>query len=74
MNNPAHILFHITVASKPTELVETIRGQMTYLSWILDVEIPRFRRKCDWPVALYTNEKTGEVSLVHLRVLPTSRR
>lgn len=71
MNNPASILFHITVASKPTELVETIRGQMTYLSWILDVEIPRIRRKGNWPVALYTNDKTGEISLVHLRVTPT---
>jgi hypothetical protein len=44
---------------------------MTYLSWILDVEIPRIRRKGNWPVALYTNDKTGEISLVHLRVTPT---
>jgi hypothetical protein len=72
MNNPSKILFHITVASKPTELIETIRGQMTYLSWIRDVEIPRFRRKCNWPVDLYTNNKTGEISLVHLRVTPTT--
>jgi len=68
MINPANILYHITVASKSTELVETTAGQMTYASWILDVEIPRIRRKCDWPVALYTNSSTGEISIVHLRV------
>lgn len=68
----ADILYHITVAAKPTDLVETAHGQMPYSQWLAEVEIPRIRRKCDWPIAIYTNPKTGEISLAHLRVRPAS--
>lgn len=65
--NSSEILYHITVASKPDELVETLRGQVTYLQWC-EEECARIRRKSDWPVAIYTNPNTGEISVVHLHV------
>ena len=61
------ILYHITVASKGEELVETSRGQMTYREW-LEQERTRIRQKSGWPVEIYTNVSTGEISLVHLRL------
>jgi hypothetical protein len=64
---PSDILYHVTVAAKPTDLVETTRGQVTYLQWI-EEEQARIIRKSGWPVVIYANPKTGEVSLVHLRV------
>ena len=68
--NTESILYFITVASKPEELVETIYGQMTYRDW-LDSERSRIRRKSGWPVEIYTNSATGEISLAHLRVTKT---
>lgn len=65
--NSTEILYHITVASKPEELVETPRGQVTYRQWCED-ECARIRRKSDWPVDIYTNPNTGEISVVHLRI------
>jgi len=65
--NSSEILYHITVASKPDELVETLRGQVTYLQWC-EEEVVRIRRKGNWPVAIYTNPSTGEISVVHLKV------
>ena len=64
---PADILYAITVAGKPDDLVETTRGQVPYRQW-LEEEKARIERKSDWPVGIYENEKTHEVSLVHLRV------
>jgi len=69
---PSDILYHITVASKPTELVETTRGQIPYSDWV-EAERLRIIRKGNWSCAeqavqIYTNEATGEMSLVHLRV------
>lgn len=61
------ILYHITVACKPAELVETTRGQVPYDQWLRE-EKARIENKSQWPVAIYTNLKTGEISLVHLRV------
>lgn len=61
------ILYHITVASKGEELVETSRGQMTYREW-LEQERTRIRQKSGWPVEIFTNASTGEISLVHLRL------
>ncbi|MFZ9725642.1 MAG: hypothetical protein ACO3EH_00415 [Ilumatobacteraceae bacterium] len=65
--NAADILYHITVASKPEELVETPAGQMSYRQW-LETERARIRRKGGWPVEVWTNPSTGEISLVHLRL------
>jgi hypothetical protein len=65
--NTADILYHITVASKPEELVETVRGQVSYRQWC-EEERQRIRAKSGWPVEIYTNPATGEISLVHLRV------
>lgn len=65
--NTSDILYHITVASKPEELVETIRGQVSYRQWC-EEERNRIRRKSGWPVEIYTNPVTNEISLVHLRV------
>lgn len=64
--NSSDILYHITVACKPEELVETTRGQVAYSQW-LEEEKVRFDRS-GWPTAIYTNPKTGEISLVHLKV------
>jgi hypothetical protein len=64
---PADILYHITVAGKPADLVETVRGQVAYAQW-LEEERQRIVRKSAWPVAVYTNTRTGEISLVHLKV------
>ena len=66
--NTENILYHITVASKPEELVETVRGQVTYRQWC-EEERQRIRNKAGWPVEIYTNPATGEISLVHLRVM-----
>lgn len=63
----ADILYHITVAGKPGDLVETTRGQVSYLQW-LESERVRIVTKSAWPVAIYTNPRTHEVSLVHLHV------
>lgn len=65
--NTDEILYHITTAGKAEELVETSRGQVTYRQW-LEEERERIRHKSHWPVAIFTNPSTGEVSLVHLRV------
>lgn len=65
--NASEILYHITVASKPGELIETVRGQIPYSQW-LEEEKARIRNKSQWPVDIYTNPVTGEISLVHLRV------
>jgi hypothetical protein len=65
--NTSDILYHITVASKPEELVETVRGQVSYRQWC-EEERQRIRAKSGWPVEIYTNPSTGEISLVHLRV------
>ena len=65
--NSSDILYHIPVASKPDELVETTRGQVTYLQWC-EEEVARIRRKSDWPVDIFTNATTGEISVVHLHV------
>ena len=65
--NTTEILYYITVAGKAEELVETIDGQKTYLEW-LKSEKARIRGKSRWPVEIYTNPATGEVSLVHLRL------
>lgn len=65
--NAGDILYHITVAGKPGELVETVDGQVPYLQWLQD-EKTRIRKKGGWPVEVWTNPATGEVSLVHLRV------
>ncbi len=69
---PSDILYHITVASKPEELVTTTRGQVTYADWC-ESERLRIIRKGNWSgassaVVVYKNEVTGEISLVHLRV------
>jgi hypothetical protein len=63
----ADILYHITVAGKPSDLVETSRGQVAYDQWLAE-EKARIVRKSGWPVEIYTNPKTGEISLVHLKV------
>lgn len=65
--NTGDILYHVTIAGKAEELVETIHGQVTYRDWLLS-EQERIRRKSGWPVAIWTNPTTGEISLVHLRV------
>ncbi len=65
--NSADILFHVTVARKPTEIVETRDGKVTYQQWC-ESEKARIERKSGWPLAIYTNPKTGEISLAHLRV------
>jgi hypothetical protein len=65
--NPADIVYAITVACKPTELVETRHGQVTYADWC-ESEKRRIEQKSGWPVAIYKNEKTGEISLVQLKV------
>jgi hypothetical protein len=64
----ADILYFITIAAKPTDIVASSQGQMSYAQWLEQVEMPRIRRKCDWPIAVYTNPKTGEISLAHLRL------
>lgn len=69
---PSDILYHITVAGKPTDLVETTKGQVTYADWC-ESERKRIVAKGNWTSALtavqvYTNEATGEISLVHLRI------
>jgi hypothetical protein len=66
MNTEA-ILYHITVASKPDELIETTRGQIPYRQW-LEEERDRIIKKSGWPVDIYENTNTGEISLVHLRI------
>ena len=67
--NTNQILYFITVASKPEELVETVRGQVTYRQWLED-EATRIKRKSGWPVEIILNEKTGEIALAHLRLPP----
>jgi hypothetical protein len=67
--NTSQILYFITVASKPEELVETVRGQVTYQQWLED-EAARIRHKSGWPVDIILNEKTGEIALAHLRLPP----
>lgn len=67
--NTNQILYFITVASKPEELVETVRGQVTYRQWLED-EAARIKRKSGWPVEIILNEKTGEIALAHLRLPP----
>lgn len=62
------ILYHLTVSTHPDDFIVTIYGQMTYRQWLEDVELPRIKRKCHWPVVIYTNPETGGISLVHLRV------
>ena len=64
--NTAEILYHITVACKPDELVETTRGQVTYRQWC-EEEKSRIQ-KSGWPVDIHENPSTGEISLVHLRI------
>ena len=64
---PSDILYYLTVAAKPTDLVTTTRGVVSYAQW-LEEEHARIVRKSGWPVVIYTNPKTGEISLVHLRV------
>jgi hypothetical protein len=62
-----NILHAITVAGKPGDLVETTSGTLTYVDW-LHREKARIARKApDWPLAIFTNSKTHEVSLVLLR-------
>lgn len=63
---PEDVLYHITVFSKPTDMVTTTRGQMSYKQWLEEVELPRFVKR-GWPVDLVAN-KIGEICLVHLRV------
>jgi hypothetical protein len=65
--NTGDILYHVTIAGKAEELVETIHGQVTYRDWLIS-ERERIRRKSRWPVDIWTNPTTGEISLVHLRV------
>ncbi len=65
--DPRQILHAITVASKPDELIVTIHGTVTYREWL---ELERFRinaKQPDWPLEIYHNPSTREVSLVHLR-------
>jgi hypothetical protein len=69
---PSQILYHITIAGKPMDLVQTARGVLTYASWC-ESERRRIVNKGNWPdaekaVVLYTNPRTGEIDLVHLRV------
>lgn len=62
-----NILHAITVAGKPDDPVETTAGVVTYLRW-LELEKARIARKSpDWPLRIFTNPKTHEVSLVLLR-------
>lgn len=65
--NSVDILFHISVAGKPGDLVETREGKMTYQQWC-EAEVARIKRKSGWPVIVYTNPNTGEISVAHLRV------
>jgi hypothetical protein len=65
--NTGDILYHVTIAGKAEELVETIHGQVNYRDWLIS-ERDRIRRKSGWPVDIWTNPSTGEISLVHLRL------
>lgn len=65
--HPAKILYHITVAQLPTERIRTTRGLIPYLQW-LEEEKARIEKKSGWPVVIYRNPRSGEVSLVHLKV------
>ena len=70
--SPSDILYHITVAGKPTDLVETRRGQVTYAEWC-ESERRRIVEKGNWSeaeraVKIFHNAATGEISLVHLRL------
>jgi hypothetical protein len=64
--NPSDILYAITVACKPQTLVETRAGYVTYADWCAS-EKRRIEAKSDWPVAIFTNPKTKEISLVLLK-------
>jgi hypothetical protein len=64
---PENILYHVTQACKPDDLVETTRGQVTYRQWC-EEEVARIRNKSGWPVQVYTNPNTGEISVVHLKI------
>lgn len=65
--DPRQILHAITVASKPDEVIVTTAGSIPYLAW-LELELTRITRKQpDWPLEIYHNPNTREVSLVHLR-------
>ena len=63
------ILYHITIASSPFELIETRDGQIPYRQWC-ENERTRIMKKGNWPVEIYTNEITKEISLLHLRREP----
>lgn len=64
------ILYHITIATNPTDLIKTRHGQMTYEQWIIS-EKARIEKKSGWPVAIHRNPDNNEVSLVHLRIPAT---
>lgn len=64
---PEDILYHITIATLPGELIQTRRGQMTYEQWVRE-EKARIEKKSGWPVAIYRHPGGEEISLVHLKV------
>lgn len=65
--HPDEILYHITIATHPLDLIKTRRGLMTYAEWIAS-EKARIEKKSGWPLAIYQHPGTAEVSLVHLRI------
>lgn len=65
--HPDEILYHITIATKPTDVLQTSRGRMTYEEWVLS-EKSRIEKKSGWPLAIYRFPGSDEISLVHLRV------
>lgn len=66
MDTP-EILYHLTVAALPNDLVTTTRGQIPYAQWV-EEERERIVKKSGWPLIIHTNPKTGEISLAHLRI------
>lgn len=64
--NTSEILYHVTVAGKAEDPVQTRDALLTYREWLVR-ERQRIRAKSGWPVEIYTSPTTGEISLVHLR-------
>jgi hypothetical protein len=60
------IILVMTVYGKPSDLVETVNGPVTYRKW-LENEADRVFRKSRWPTRIITNEATGEIALAQVK-------
>lgn len=68
--NAGEILHHVTVCGKAEDVVQTVGGNLSYLEW-LRRERDRIRARTGWPVDVWTNPVTGEISLVLFRTTKT---